>query len=363
MSLPKNAKYFKAVFPSSLFGKLVDISKPKRQTESFWKLVEELEGLQVGARQQPRDLESFRESLDSLEFAVHEQAHPSKPIKSVAGYEISDIVGQGAFGKVYLATKEGQRFAVKEIPFEARDPDKIYKEIQTLAKVAAAHEIQHPNVTNYVDAFKKGPSVFIVMEYVEGLTLHEYIRALQERVGATHQDAKVPEDKLTGLLLDLLMVLKYLHKDCGIVHKDLNPSNILITFDFCLKVTDFGLSQDITHGLSREKTFEGTLAYSAPEMIENTSVDQKADIWSLGCVLYELLAFEPPFHSSNPLTLAKLISNCEFDPLPDSKLARIAHSCLVKALQDRPDASEVLLSLIDELVDYNTSLKKGKPAD
>ncbi len=215
-----------------------------------------------------------------------------------------------------------------------------------------------------MDAFKKGPSVYIVMEYVEGLTLHEYIKALQERVVASHQDAKVPEDKLTGVLLDLLMVLKYLHRDCGVVHKDLNPSNILITFDFCLKVTDFGLSQDLAQVLSREKTFEGTLAYSAPEMIENTSVDQKADIWSLGCVLYELLAFEPPFQSSNPLTLAKQISNCEFERLPgDSKLARIAHRCLVKPPQDRPEASEILLSLIDELVDYHTSLKKAKPFD
>jgi len=69
---------------------------------------------------------------------VHEQANPSKPIKSVAGYEIFDIVGQGAFGKVYLATKDGQNYAVKEVPFEARDPEKIYKEIKTLAKVAEA---------------------------------------------------------------------------------------------------------------------------------------------------------------------------------------------------------------------------------
>lgn len=219
-------------------------------------------------------------------------------------------------------------------------------------------------MTNYVDAFKKGPSVYIVMEFVEGLSLHEYIKALQERVGPAQQDAKVPEHRLTALLLDLLMVLKYLHRDCGLVHKDLNPANILLTFDFCLKLSDFGLSQDLAQGLSREKTFEGTLAYSAPEMVENTSVDQKADIWSLGCVLYEMLAFEPPFQSSNPLTLAKQITSCEYRPLPeDSKLARIAQRCLAKHPQDRPDASEILLSLIDELVDYNTSLKKAKPLD
>ena len=219
-------------------------------------------------------------------------------------------------------------------------------------------------MTSYVDAFKKGAFVYIVMEFVEGLSLHEYLKALQERVAAAEQDAQVPEHRLTALLLDLLMVLKYLHRDCGLVHKDLNPANILLTFDFVLKLSDFGLSQDLAHGLSREKTFEGTLAYSAPEMIENTSVDHKADIWSLGCVLYELLAFEPPFHSSNPLALAKQIASCEFLPLrEDSKLARIAQRCLAKLPQDRPEASELLLSLIDELVDYNTSLKKAKPLE
>ena len=160
------------------------------------------------------------------------------------------------------------------------------------------------------------------------------------------------------------MVMSYLHKECGIIHKDLNPSNIMITFDFDVKITDFGLSQEIKNGMSKEKVFEGTLAYSSPEMIENASVDEKADVWSFGCVLYELIAFVQPFQSTNPLTLAKMISNCEYEPIMmDTKLAGMVSRCLVRSPSNRPCVKDLLVDMIDEIVSYTSTLKRPKESN
>lgn len=172
----------------------------------------------------------------------------------------------------------------------------------------------------------------------------------------------MPEDLLIKVTLDLFMVLRYLHCKCGVVHRDINPSNIMITFDLDIKVTDFGLSQEITKGLSKDKAFEGTLAYSSPETIENIEVTDKADIWSLGCVIYELLESKQAFHSTNPLTLAKMIAHGEyelpsFDTNKKEKLAELIIKCLTIDPKHRPNITELLKDWIDEVVDYNTQLK------
>lgn len=173
----------------------------------------------------------------------------------------------------------------------------------------------------------------------------------------------MPEDLLIRVTLDLLMVLRYLHCQCEVIHRDINPSNIMITFDLDIKVTDFGLSQDITKGLSKDKAFEGTLAYSSPETIENIEVSDKADIWSLGCVVYELLESKQAFQSSNPLTLAKMISNGEYSE-PNfysertEKLAELIVKCLTIDPSRRPGIKELLKDWVDEIVDYNADLKQ-----
>ena len=146
--------------------------------------------------------------------------------------------------------------------------------------------MEHPNIIAYHEAFTKSKKVLIVMEYVEGLNLFEYIEALKER------EMFIPKKKLLQIILDLVSVMMYLHEDKGIVHKDLNPSNIMLTFDFKIIVTDFGLSHPISEltRTSKPEHFAGTLAYSAPEMVESRLYNELCDIWSLGCIIYEILA-------------------------------------------------------------------------
>ncbi len=168
---------FKIAFPTGPFGKFVDITSINKQTSKLLEIAQTFLNMKVVVKlQKNSEAEVFKEALSSLEFTLHEQTHPPKPLRSVSSYSFIEVIGQGAFGKVYLAQKDDYLYAVKEIPLNGQDPEKIYKEIRILARLS------HPSITNYVDAFKKGNYIYIVMEYVEGLTLQEYIRALNERV-------------------------------------------------------------------------------------------------------------------------------------------------------------------------------------
>ena len=129
------------------------------------------------------EIEQFKESLSSLEFSLLEHQASSRPNKFVGGYFLNEIIGQGAYGKVYSAEKDSQKFAIKEITMVGQDPEKIISEIKMLAKVHIyVMKLSHPNITNYVESLRKGQSVYIVIEFVEGLTLTEYLKAMQERV-------------------------------------------------------------------------------------------------------------------------------------------------------------------------------------
>lgn len=108
-------------------------------------------------------------------------------------------------------------------------------------------------------------------------------------------------------MIDLISALNYLHNEKKIIHRDLNPANILINSSFNVKLTDFGLAKQVTQSVSVMNSFVGTLAYSCPELVQNQKYSEKADVWSLGCILYELVMMKTPFYSNNPLNLAKKV--------------------------------------------------------
>ena len=102
------------------------------------------------------------------------------------------------------------------------------------------------------------------------------------------------------------------------IHRDLNPSNIMVDGKNCLKVTDFGLAKAIEHSQQPNSSFVGTLAYSCPQIVQNSPYNEKADIWSFGCIAYELMSLKAPFSGNNPLFLAKNIVDCHYaEELPE----------------------------------------------
>ena len=149
--------------------------------------------------------------------------------------------------------------------------------------------------------------------------------------------------------------------DKRIVHRDLAPSNILIDGDFNIKLADFGLAKKWgTQSASVMKSFVGTILYSCPEIVQSQPYTEKADIWSLGCIIYELMTFTQPFSAGNPLTVAKKIVDGDYEPLTDdfysNILIGVVRKCMTANPKTRPNIVElcqlmvpVLMTQLDEL--------------
>jgi NIMA (never in mitosis gene a)-related kinase 10 len=119
-----------------------------------------------------------------------------------------------------------------------------------------------------------------------------------------------------SILSQLTAALRYLHCEKRVMHRDLAPSNILIDGDFNIKLADFGLAKKWgTQSASVMKSFVGTILYSCPEIVQSQAYSEKADIWSLGCIIYELITFTQPFSAGNPLTVAKKIVDGDYEGL------------------------------------------------
>jgi len=188
-------------------------------------------------------------------------------------------------------------------------------------EVAILKDLDHPNITKYYTSFSSGGNIYIVMELLDGNSLADFIFSQSEK------KHKVKEEVIWNIVIQLVAALRYLHEDKKIVHRDLAPSNILIDSDFNIKLADFGLAQQFsTSGASVMRSFMGTIMYSCPEIVQSQCYTNKADIWSLGCIIYEVMALHQPFSGNNPLSIAKMIVDGEYEPIsPDSYSPLLLH--------------------------------------
>jgi serine/threonine protein kinase len=127
-----------------------------------------------------------------------------------------------------------------------------------------------------------------------------------------------------------------------ILHRDFAPSNILLDENFTVKLIDFGLATRWgTQSASGHKSFVGTILYSCPEMVQNKNCTMKADVWSLGAIMYELLTLQQPFKGDNPLLIANKIVNCQYEPISEKdyspELISVVKSCMTVEAKDRPN--------------------------
>lgn len=166
--------------------------------------------------------------------------------------------------------------------------------------------LDHPNVVCYYSTMADDDKVYLVMELVPGATLQEVLESFTEK-GKTFQ-----ERRIWSIFTQLCTALRYLHKDITVVHRDLKPSNIMLDWGDRVKITDFGLAKQKLTETSLMQSSVGTLQYSCPEVIQGQKYGSKADIWGIGCILYQLAMLRPPFESSNMLALAKRIVEARY---------------------------------------------------
>jgi CRP-like cAMP-binding protein len=216
--------------------------------------------------------------------------------REIGKYMATDIIGRGAYSIVYrgLNTALNMPVAIKMLRHHlAMDPDFIggfRNEAKTIAS------LKHEHILRVYDIEERFNTVFIIEELVEGESLEKMLRRLK----------RIPPKLAIRFMVQLCSGLDYAHQK-GIIHRDINPSNIFVQQNDQLKILDFGLSCPI--GTKDFASF-GTMAYMAPEQIESEPMDQRTDIYALGITAFEMLAGQNPFPETDPQKLIDLHLNC-----------------------------------------------------
>jgi len=250
-------------------------------------------------------------------------------------YEFGEIIGFGGMSEVHLARdlRLHRDVAVKVLRADlARDPS-FYLRFRREAQNAAA--LNHPAIVAVYDTGEattaSGPLPYIVMEYVDGVTLRDIV----------HNDGPMPPRRALEVIADACQALNFSHQH-GIIHRDVKPANIMISDAGAVKVMDFGIARalaDTGNKVTQTAAVIGTAQYLSPEQARGESVDARSDVYSLGCVLYEMLTGEPPFVGDSPVAVA--YQHVREDPIPPSqKRAGISaelDAVVLKALTKNPD--------------------------
>lgn len=249
-------------------------------------------------------------------------------------YELGDILGFGGMSEVHLARDQRlhRDVAIKVLRADlARDPS-FYLRFRREAQNAAA--LNHPAIVAVYDTgeaeTESGPLPYIVMEYVDGVTLRDMV----------HNDGPLAEQRAIEIIADACQALNFSHQH-GIIHRDVKPANIMISKTNAVKVMDFGIARALADSGNMTQTAAviGTAQYLSPEQARGEPVDARSDVYSLGCVLYEILTGEPPFVGDSPVAVA--YQHVREDPVPPSQrkpgLSPGLDAVVLKALAKNPD--------------------------
>jgi len=259
--------------------------------------------------------------------------------KTISHYKILAKIGEGGMGIVYKAedTKLKRIVALKFLhPDLIREKEAKERFIQE-AQAAAA--LDHPNICTVFEINESDGFTFIAMNYVEGQSLKDKIRVGQ-----------IELDEALDITYQVAEGLSAAHKK-GITHRDIKPANIMLTEEGLAKIMDFGLAK-LSWGidLTKTATIMGTVAYMSPEQATGERVDQHTDIWSLGCVLYEMLAGRRPFKSTHDQAAIYSILNEEPEQITRLRndvpvgVEKILETCLQKDPRNRYGDMDTLIS-------------------
>ncbi|MDR6976959.1 serine/threonine-protein kinase [Streptomyces sp. 3330] len=250
-------------------------------------------------------------------------------------YELGHVLGRGGMAEVYLAhdTRLGRTVAVKTLRADlARDPSfqaRFRREAQSAAS------LNHPAIVAVYDTgedYIDGVSIpYIVMEYVDGSTLRELL----------HSGRKLLPERTLEMTIGILQALEYSHR-AGIVHRDIKPANVMLTRNGQVKVMDFGIARamgDSGMTMTQTSAVIGTAQYLSPEQAKGEQVDARSDLYSSGCLLYELLTVRPPFVGDSPVAVA--YQHVREEPQPpsvfDPEITPEMDAIVLKALVKDPN--------------------------
>jgi eukaryotic-like serine/threonine-protein kinase len=215
-------------------------------------------------------------------------------------YEIGGVLGRGGMAEVHRGRdlRLGREVAVKVLRSDlARDPS---FQVRFRREAQAAASLNHPAIVAVYDTGEDrtttGATPYIVMEYVEGDTLRDVLR----------REGVLPPERAMSLSADICAALDFSHRN-GIVHRDVKPGNVMLTPDGTVKVMDFGIARAVSDSaatMTSTAAVIGTAQYLSPEQARGEAVDARSDVYSVGCLLYELVTGAPPFTGDSPVSVA-----------------------------------------------------------
>ena len=275
-------------------------------------------------------------------------------MKKILGerYELGAMIGTGGMADVYLAqdVRLNRQVAIKILRSDlARDPSFVTRFNKEALSVAA---LNHPGIVSVYDSGKEdspsGAMPYIVMEFVEGKTLREIV----------NKGERFALNRAVEITEGILIALQYSHKN-GIIHRDIKPGNIMITDNSDVKVMDFGIARALADtGATMTSTWNiiGTAQYLSPEQATGTQADARSDLYSVGCLLYELLAGRPPFTGDTPVAIAyqhvsaPLIPITEIQESLDPALNAFFSIALAKDANERYQSANAMLKDLKKLI-------------
>ena len=210
-------------------------------------------------------------------------------------YELTHLVARGGMAQVYRARDRLlDRPVALKVLFPELSVDRAFVE-RFRREAQAAANLSHPNIVPVFDWGEDGGTYFIVMEYIDGQPLSQALRS----------GGPMPADRVAQMGARVADALAYAHRH-GVVHRDVKPGNVLLTSDGQVKVTDFGIARAVNteESLTQTGAVMGTATYFSPEQAEGVGVDARSDIYSLGVLLYEMVAGRPPFVGDSPVAVA-----------------------------------------------------------
>ena len=258
-------------------------------------------------------------------------------------FKIIEELGKGGFGRVnkVLNKSDNKYYAIKEIPIKDETKEKI-ETFQNEAIILSKFNCE--NIVKYYDSSKDENNIYILMEYCNGKNLRNFIDK------NANNNTLIQEDIIYNIISQLCMGIKEIH-DKKIIHRDLKPENIFINENMNIKIGDFGISKQFnsykTYTLTTKKL--GTENYAAPEIIYDSIYNEKSDIWSLGCIIYELFHLQIYYKDAIRREIKKIDSN-----IYNNKWQELIDLLLESDYKKRFDIYQVNKFLKEELnINYN----------